>query len=87
MLKASLISCWNEKQNLESYLLANKRSGFDFLPTVALTFLPTTTCLIKTVALLDVVWDKRNIGILKSSSARYVAKRETDEVTKSRVLN
>ena len=30
MLNAGLISCWNKKQNLESYLPANKHSAFDF---------------------------------------------------------
>ena len=42
-LKADFISCWNEKQNLESYLPANKHTCFEF-----------KNCLVKTAALLDV---------------------------------
>ena len=43
MLKAGLISCWNEKQNTKSYLSANKHSGLDF--TLSLhTNLPGANC-------------------------------------------
>ena len=29
ILKAGIISCWNKKQNVESYLPANKNGGSD----------------------------------------------------------
>ena len=35
MLKAGSISCWNEKQNMESYMPANKHSRFDFNLVIA----------------------------------------------------
>ena len=50
MLKAGLISCWNKKQNMKSYLPANKRSGSDLNPSSH-----TPICLVKTVALMDIV--------------------------------
>ena len=58
MLNAGLISSWNKKQNLKSYLPANKHSAFDFNLS-SHNNLPCENCC------LVGCWNKINIGILK----------------------
>ena len=83
MLKAGLISCWNEKQNLKSYLPANKHSVFD----LNLSSHKNLACKNYCFVIVSVSTKQNGIAILKIPSARYVAKKWINEVTKSRVLN
>ena len=70
MLKAGLTSCWNKKQNTRSYLPGNKHSGSD-LNLSSHTNLP---CENWCFAEFSVSTRQKKIGVLKMSSARYVAK-------------
>ena len=83
MLKAGLISCWNEKQNTKSYLSANKHSGLDFTLSIH-TNLPCANCCFVGCS---VSMRQKDIGVLKRPSAIYMAKRWIGEVTVSRTLN
>ena len=83
MLKAGLISCWNEKQNTKSYLSANKHSGLD-LNLSFHTNLPCENCCF--VGYI-VSMRQKDIGVLERPSAIYMTKRWIDEVTVSRMLN
>ena len=83
LLKAGLISCWNEKQNTKSYLSANKHSGLD----VTLSFhtnLPSANCCFVGCS---VTMRQKDIGVLKRPSTIYMAKIWIDEVIVSRILN
>ena len=79
----SLISCWNKKQNWKSYLPANKQSGFD-LGLSSHNNLPCENCCFVGCS---VSTRQKDIETLKIQSARFVAKKWIDEVTKSRLLN
>ena len=70
MLKTVLISCWNEKQNKKSYLSANKHSGLDFTLSFH-TILPCANCCFVGCS---VNMRQKDIGVLKISSAIYMAK-------------
>ena len=83
LLKAGLISGWNKKLNTKSYLPANKYSCSD-LNLSSHTNLLCQNCWF---AGCNVSMRQKNIGILKRLSARYVAKKWIDEVTKSTVFN
>ena len=83
MLKAGLISYWNEKQNTKSYLSANKHSGLDLTLSFH-TNLPCANCYF---AGCSVSMRQKDIRVLKRPSAIYMAKRWIDEVTVSRILN
>ena len=83
MLKAGLISCWNKKQNTKSYLSANKHSSLDLTLSFH-TNLPCENCCFVGCS---VSMKQKNTGVLKRTSAIYIAKRCIDEVTVSRMLN
>ena len=83
MLKAGLISCWNEKQNTKSYLSANKNSVLDLTLSFQ-TNLPCGNCCFVGCS---VNMRQKDIGVLKRPSAIYMAKRWIDEVTILRMLN
>ena len=83
MLKAGLISCWNEKQNTKSYLSANKNSVLD----LTLSFHTNLHCGNCCFVGCSVNMRQKDIGVLKISSAIYMAKRWIDEVTISKMLN
>ena len=73
MLKAGLISCWNEKQNAKNYLSTSKH-----------TSLPCTNyCFVG----CSVNMRQKDIGVLKRPPAIYMAKRWINEVTVSKMLN
>ena len=82
-LKAGLISCWNEKQNTKSYLSANKHSGLD----LTLSFHSNLPCANYCFVGCSVSMRQKGNGVLKRSSAIYMAERWIDEVTVSRMLN
>ena len=77
MLKADLISCWNEKQNTKSYLSANKHSALG-LTLSSHTNLPCANCCFDGCS---VSMRQKDTGVLKRSSAIYMAKKWIDEVT------
>ena len=56
---------------------------------LTLTFLCTTTCLVKTSCIVGCNSSTRqkDIGILEAPPVRYEAKKRIDEVAKSEVLN
>ena len=78
-----LISCWNKKQNWKSYLPANKHSGFDLNLSFHNNFPCENYCFVG----CSVSTRQRDIGKLETLSARYVAEKWIDEVTKLRLLN
>ena len=83
MLKAGLISCWNEKQNTKRYMFANKHSGLDLTLSFHTNFPCANCCFVG----CSVSMRQKDIGELKRPSAIYMAKRWIDEVTVSRMLN
>ena len=83
MLKAVLTGGWNKKLNTKSYYSANKHCGSDHNPSSHMNLPCENPCLVE----CSVSMRQKNIGILKMPSARYVAKKWIDEVTKSRVFN
>ena len=70
MLKTVLIGSWNEKQNTKSYLSANKHNGLDFTLSFH-TNLPCANCCFVGCS---VNMRQKDIGVLKISSAIYMAK-------------
>ena len=80
MLQASLIKCWNKKQNTERYLADNKNSGSDLNLSSHINLPCKTCCFVGYCISMKQI----DFGILKMLSLRYVAKKWIDEVTKSR---
>ena len=72
-----------QKLNTKSYLPANKHSGSD-LNLSSHSNLPGENCCFVGCS---VNMRQKDIGILKTQSARYVVKKRIDEVIQSKMFN